>query len=191
MSNLFPTTPQWTALAELAYPKALVKDLDPHTDGEHRIDSLVRMVIGITRGSVLTTTAATVAEGKQSATQVFTLDDMAAMATNNTKVMSAKKRGESFQSGRTGWHGPIMGMVIPALRGIHKGQVLAPDKNGKPTPLMRVAGLTVVESFASVHRPYVLAPTGSHTVGLSALLSYDTKNKDATTVAVTTYIKPV
>ena len=183
MSNLYPTAQQWTRLAEAAYPVALRRDLDQHDPVSNRIEMLVRAVLGITRGSILKATAKAVSSGGLPQTMTYTLADMEALASYAVKPgMSTEKRLSSFQSGRTGWHGPIGAMVIPAM--------LRVNEKGKPAPWLIVDGLSVVPNpSGNVHLPLILKAEGGFTVALSAFGNVADPLRDST-VAVTTYLRP-
>ena len=175
MPNLYPTLLGWTRFAEAAYPVAARKDSDQHDPVSNRIEMLVRAVLGITRGSILKATAKAVASGGLHQTMTYTLADMAALASYAVKPgMSVEKRIASFQSGRTGWHGPLGALVIPAI----------------DAGALRVDGLSVVPNpSGNVHNPRILKADGDLTIALSAFGNVASPLRDST-VAVTTYLRP-
>ena len=188
MTNTYPTVPQWTAIAIANYPVAARRDADPHTDGDSRIASIVGQVAGITRGSALKSTAKIVAAGKCDQTATFTLDGMAALASYAVKPgKSVESRVGSFVSGRTGWHGPINGLVIPAIdAGVlvidglivgHNTSTGKPVGTGKPPATPN-----------NIHNPRILVARGSETVKIAALPNIVAGALKTSTVAVTAYI---
>mgnify|MGYP001409144136 CR=1 FL=1 len=189
MSNLFPTKNQWTTIAEGNYERALERDVDPHTEGENRIAMIVRQVLGLTRGHVLKSSAKDVAEGKCAQTAVFHIPDIYALATYAVKPgKSVEERIGSFKSGRTGWHGPIGQLIIPAIMqellvipGVTVGWN---TKNGK-------APGTKGADILNTHSLYRIVASGKETVGLSAF-GYIPKTGPkvkAACVRVTAYVK--
>ncbi len=175
MPNLYPTLLGWTRLAEWRYPVAHRRDQDQHDPVSNRIAMLVRAVLGLTRGSILKATAKAVSSGGFHQTMTYTLADMEALASYAVKPgMSVEKRIASFQSGRTGWHGPLGALVIPAI----------------DAGALRVDGLSVVANpSGNVHNPRILKADGGFTVALSAFGNVASPLRDST-VAVTTYLRP-
>jgi hypothetical protein len=105
--------------------------------------------------------------------------------------MAAAKRVGSFVSGRTGWHGPIGQLVIPAIRSkvlVIDGLTVVPNTTtGKPAGTVERDGTVAMPN--NIHNPFVLRATGKETVALSAFGNVVEGNVDASTVAVTTYLR--
>ncbi|MDP6735306.1 MAG: hypothetical protein QF732_02280 [Nitrospinaceae bacterium] len=189
MSNRYPTTPEWTTIAEDNYERALERDVDPHTEGENRIAMIVRQVLGLTRGHVLKSSAKDVAEGKCAQTAVFHLTDIYALATYAVKPgKSVEQRIESFKSGRTGWHGPIGQLIIPAIQ--QKLLIIPGVTVGWNTKNGKAPG-TKGADILNTHSLYRIVASGKETVGLSAFgyIPETGPKVKAACVRVTAYVK--
>ena len=166
MANRYPDIPEWTTIAVGSYSVAADRDVDPHTDGENRIAMIVRQVLGITRGHVLKTTAKIVAAGKCAETAVFHIADMNALASYAVKTgKSVEQKLSSFQSGRTGWHGPVGQLIIPAIE--QELLVIPGMKVGWNTKNGKAPGSKGAD-ILNTHNLKRIVATGKETVGLSA-----------------------